>query len=341
MKGRLCHAKRLLSVVLMSFLIGGFGGTLLSLLFPGATAAADNPEPPASPVKLIFVHHSTGENWLADGNGGLGLALRQNNYFVSDTYYGWGPEDLDSGGGAIGDHTDIGHWYNWFAGPHRSTYLRALYSESDQHCEYSRLAHDPGGNNNIIMFKSCFPNSNLGGLRNAPATKGDNPLRGQDSGSEYMTVANAKGIYKDILKYFRKHQEKLFIVVTAPPLSNYETTRKNAGNARAFNNWLVNKWLRNYPYENVAVYDFYNVLTSNGGNRNKNDVDKESGNHHRWWNGAIQHIKTLNRSTSAYRSDNYDSHPTQAGNEKATAEFVSFLNVMYNRWQASLAGGSE
>ena len=25
----------------------------------------DNPNPPASPVKLIFIHHSTGGNWLA------------------------------------------------------------------------------------------------------------------------------------------------------------------------------------------------------------------------------------------------------------------------------------
>ena len=50
-----------------------------------------NPGPPASPVRLIFIHHSTGENWLSDDNGGLGIALRDNNYYVSDTNYGWGP----------------------------------------------------------------------------------------------------------------------------------------------------------------------------------------------------------------------------------------------------------
>ena len=58
---------------------------------------ADNPDPPAAPVKLIFVHHSTGGNWLADPNsdqpyGGLGIALRDNNYFASATNYGWGPD---------------------------------------------------------------------------------------------------------------------------------------------------------------------------------------------------------------------------------------------------------
>ncbi len=46
--------------------------------------------PLAQPVKLIFIHHSCGENWLDDTNGGLGIALRDNNYFVSDTNYGWG-----------------------------------------------------------------------------------------------------------------------------------------------------------------------------------------------------------------------------------------------------------
>ena len=55
---------------------------------PVAGAAAPNTSPPASPVKLVFIHHSTGQAWLEDGHGGLGVALRDNNYFVSDTNYG-------------------------------------------------------------------------------------------------------------------------------------------------------------------------------------------------------------------------------------------------------------
>src|SRR5512140_271812 len=98
---------------------------------------------PASPVKLIFIHHSTGENWLTDGNGDLGIALRDANYVVSDTNYGWGPSDQDAGGGPIGDHTDVGNYYSWFAGPHRDTYLSSLFAESGQHAYYSRLGSDP------------------------------------------------------------------------------------------------------------------------------------------------------------------------------------------------------
>ena len=32
-------------------------------------------------IKLIFIHHSSGENWLSDENGGLGLALMQQGLF--------------------------------------------------------------------------------------------------------------------------------------------------------------------------------------------------------------------------------------------------------------------
>ncbi len=67
---------------------------------PAPMRITDDPDPPATVAKLIFIHHSTGENWLADDYGNLGRVLGQNNYFVSDTNYGWGPN-------AIGDRTDI------------------------------------------------------------------------------------------------------------------------------------------------------------------------------------------------------------------------------------------
>ncbi|MBN1994770.1 MAG: hypothetical protein JW953_18885 [Anaerolineae bacterium] len=280
--------------------------------------------PPAEPVKLIFIHHSCGENWLADYSGGLGLALQNNNYFVSDTNYGWGPD-------GIGDRTDIGYWWDWFRGPSRDTYLNALYAESSRQGDYySRSLGDPGGENQIIMFKSCFPNSYLeGGPGDAP-TGGDNPLRGQEVWSGMHTVANAKGIYNDILEYFATRQDKLFIAVTAPPLMDGETDPAHAANARAFNNWLVNDWLAGYPHSNVAVFDFYNVLTSNGGDFYTNDAGQENGNHHRIWNGAVQHLQTVGNDLSAYPDG--DSHPTPAGNQKATAEFIPLLNYYYNRW---------
>lgn len=314
-------------------------GALLVVLAPGRGGCADSTAPPSEPVRLIFIHHSTGENWLADDNGGLGMALRDNNYFVSDTNYEWGPDDLDAGYEKIGDHTDIGYWYSWFRGPNSATYLSALYDESEQHAWYARLETNPGGENEIVVFKSCFPNSALqGSPDDAVPAIGDNPLKGESAYSEYHTVANAKGIYADLLEYFATRQDKLFIVICAPPLSSPTWS----ANARAFNNWLTAEWLAGYGYSNVFVFDFYNVLTTNGGTALVNDLDRETGNHHRWWGGGVQH-KTdgdndLNPNVLEYRSG--DDHPSQAGNLKATAEFVPLLNVAYNRWKSGVTPGT-
>lgn len=294
-------------------------------------AVADNPNPPTSTVKLVFIHHSSGENWLRDDNGRLGIALRDNNYFVSDTNYGWGPADADVGSDTIGDHTDIGHWYNWFVGSHRDTYLSALFAEGDQHCDYSRRSTDPGGANQIVMFKSCFPNSALAGSPGDAATTGTNALRGQDSSSDAMTVANAKGIYNDLLTYFASRQDKLFVVITQPPLID----ATYAANARAFTTWLVRDWLKSYSYPNVAVFDFYNVMTSNGGSWSVNDLGATTGNHHRYRNGAIEHITTAGGNSAAYPDGGSDDHPSSAGNLKATGEFLPLLNIFYNLWKGT------
>jgi hypothetical protein len=270
------------------------------LVRAAALASPIDTSPPSAPVKLIFIHHSCGENWLSDGNGGLARALQQNNYFVSDTNYGWGPD-------GIGDRTDITNWPEWFVESNSGAYLRALFSESGIHSPYRRTLKDPGGENQIIMFKSCFPNSNLGGRPQDP------PRRGSG-----LTVANAKAIYNDLLTFFASRPDKLFIAVTAPPVQDSSHGR----NARAFNNWLVNDWLRNYKGQNVAVFDFYNVLTG----RN---------NHHQVKSGLVEHTSGGGRNTLAYASDPGDDHPNTAGNRKATADFVPLLNVYYHQWQAS------
>jgi len=150
----------------------------LAMLLLGSLCAfgADNSNPPSSPVKLIFIHHSTGGHWLADDNsdnpyGGLGTSLKNNNYYVSATNYCWGPIWTDQGQ-PIGSFTDIPNWPVWFTGSNRDTIMSRVYSETAQNfadCDgnsfgsWSRLSTNPGGENQIIMFKSCFPNSNLYG----------------------------------------------------------------------------------------------------------------------------------------------------------------------------------
>lgn len=247
--------------------------------------------------KLVFIHHSTGENWLSDSDGELGKALADKGYYVSDTNYGWGLN-------GIGDTTDIGHWWLWFRDSQSTSILSELYKESEQHSQYTRLEQDPGGENTIIMFKSCFPNSDLKGSEEDPIPNIDyNPLKGKSGSSEYHTISNAKGIYIDILEYFETRQDKLFIVITAPPLGRNCTLEETANNARAFNNWLKNDWLNSYDYNNVAVFDFYNILTNHG-----------------------------QSNYSEFSTDESDDHPNTEGNKTATEEFIPFLNEVYAKW---------
>lgn len=276
----------------------------ITLLCPGSVSAhaqpgSDDPTPPAEAVKLIFIHHSTGENWLSDGYGNLGQALADNHYFVSDTNYGWGPD-------AIGDRTDIPNWLEWFRSERTPVYLQALFNESQTHASYTRRQADPGGENSVILIKSCFPNSALEGSPNdLPASDG------------WLSVGHARYVYNELLQTFAAHPDKLFIIITAPPLSD----RALADNARAFNTWLLNDWLaeNSYTQPNVAVFDFYNLLTG-----------PEA--HHRYANGQVEYVRGR-KNTLHYPSG--DDHPSVEGSRKATQEFVPLLNVFYHRWRAS------
>jgi hypothetical protein len=297
-------------------------------------------------VRLVFIHHSVGENWLnpdLESGGALFTALNANNYFVSDTYYDWGPDDPDLGG-RIGSFTDIGNWYNWFLGPNSSTNLPPLYTQTGSfpHPDWvnSIPNPNPGGENEIVMFKSCYPNSAVisGNPADPPrvsSTGNPNPIwgRSKDEWDRY-TVSNVKGMYRDLLSYFATRQDKLFILITSPPVNQAEETIPGSINlARAINSWLVYHWLDNYPYNNVAVFDFFNVLTSNGGETYINDLGAAAGNHHRLRHGEVQYNIQTSGNYSAYAPS--DSHPTAAGSQKATGEFVSLLNIAYHAWKGT------
>jgi hypothetical protein len=306
-----------------------------------------NSNPPSETVKLVFIHHSIGDTWLDGGYGDLGAALGDNNYYVSETYYYWGP-DCPSCDECryphIGSCTDTGHWWEWFRGPMSSTYLSELYTTTYQHADYARPVADPGGENEIIMFKSCFANSRLRGNPDDPPTVGDNPLRSrswdaQVDGGYVHTVGNAKGIYNDILEYFRTRQDKLFVVITTPP----DLGETLSANARALSNWLVHDWLDGYPYHNVAVFDYYNVLTTNGGDADTNDFGWSTGNHHRLVTSTtpitIEHTADGDDDDSPHVLEyptgptGGNKHPSPAGQQKAMGEFVPLLNVYYNCWK--------
>jgi len=271
--------------------------------------------------KAVFIHHSSGGNWIADAWGGLGNAMNDSGYFFSGIDYGWdAPYNTD-----IGDYTDIGDWWTWFmdqtvqgnSQTRRDNIMGAVYTEYDKDIQfgnYTRTLSDPGGENEIIMFKSCYPNSDI------IADNATNPedIYGDPAGSNTYTETNVRALYDTILTYFKANPGRMFVVITAPPLSS----ATNAARARSFNNWLVYDWLQDADWENknVYVWDWYNVLTG-------------VNNHHRVEDGVVVH--TIASGSGNVAIDAYidgDDHPNAAGCQKSTTEFVPVLDVWYSTW---------
>jgi len=263
-------------------------GVLVCLAVYAVTATAED---------LLFIHHSVGQNWL---DHSLRDALTAKGYIdqVNEITYGTelSPDSgrPDSLGSVPGDSTDMNAWLLWFN-------------------DYpARVQAFPGGRiNAIVMFKSCFPNSDI-------TSDGDEP--GDPLGD--LTLTNLKAIYRhpdgpghtysiDSRTYrpledvFAAHPDTLFIPVTAPPLNNSSTDNAAAHRARQFNNWLKGTWLASYnaahpTLKNVAVFDLFNELAN-----------------------SDSAVFFPNRLKSAYGGATDDSHPNNAANGHLTAVFAT------------------
>ena len=259
---------------------------------------------PTEVVPLVVIGHPCHESWLADGLGDLAARLGLNNYFVSETDAGWGAQ-------GIGGRTDILNLPEWFCGPDSSQILEALFRLRKTRSAFARALPEPAGENQVVVLLPGLLNSVMRGNPDDPPWPG-----------KALTVSAAKFIYISLLDCFAEYPDKLFVVVTAPPVQDATW----ADNARAFNTWLVNDWLvqNEYPLNNVVVFDLYNVLT-------------HPDNHHRFNPaiGQVEHIINYLDNTLYYVGETDIIDP--AGSQKATAEFVPLLNYFYNRWKANPA----
>jgi len=220
--------------------------------------------------KLIFLHHSVGQIWLTEGN--LKAALMANGFSVHDATYG----------DAIGQETDVCHWLPKFRND-----LDKIF-KFDKH---PNSYYTDGTENDIIMFKSCYPNSNI-------VDEGEGP---GDPLDKTRTIANYKAVFENLKETFKSYPNKKFVYVTAPPLVPAETTPDKTVRARKFNEWLKLEFVPQYREEtglnNFYVFDFFNVLADE-----QNYLKKE------------------------FRRVETDSHPNAAAGIAATAALIKFLN---------------
>jgi hypothetical protein len=94
-----------------------------------------------------------------------------------------------------------------------------------------------------------------------------------------------------------QHPEKIFIVVTQPPLHPAATTPEVAARARTFSNWLASpEYLSGHP--NVFTFNFFDLLAD----------------------------PSTNMLRAEYQPDESDSHPNETANQTIGPLFANFID---------------
>ena len=178
-------------------------------------------------TNVIFIHHSTGRNLIAQGNV-RPLFTKAGYDFWDHDYNRIGltrPDGAPAGYSynIPSDNTDPDGYADLFAQPPRPLPANAL-SAVMQH--------------EVIIFKSCFPVSNISSQAELNEYK-----------RYYLSI-------RDVVDQYRDH---IFIALTPPPLVPESTSRENAARAREFANWLrSDEFLAGHA--NLYTFDFFDLL---------------------------------------------------------------------------------
>ncbi len=176
---------------------------------------------------VIFLHQSVGRGLIDQGH--VREILTKNGYRFWD-------HDYNQPGLRGPDGKYLGYGYNV---PANNTYPDGL-SEIFAQPVYSLPFNTFSGllQHETIILKSCFPTSNI---------------------TSDEQLEQKKQWYLSIRQTIDQHPNKLFIVVTQPPLNPAETNLEDAARARALANWLKSEeYLQGHP--NLLTFDLFGYL---------------------------------------------------------------------------------
>ena len=220
---------------------------------------------------VIFLHHSTGRALVSKGNvrplfTELGYQFWDHGYNHEGLVRPDGtPTDASYRipGARGGGNTDVDGLAQLFTQPVTAPPSNAL----------SRLLQ-----HEVIAFKSCFPNS---------AVKSDKIQE------QFQTW------YLQMRDVMDQHPDRIFIVVTSPPLHPQKTNADEGHRARAIADWLKSSaYLEGHP--NVFTFDFFDLLADPSTNALRSEYQLDSGEP--------------------------NSHPNQLANETIGPLFVKFID---------------
>lgn len=214
----------------------------------------------SSTIKIIFLHHSTGEViWKGNTNSKITkIAARINNklsahlkrnahipslfekynkkndkhYVISETTfpkaapYGWNNFPYD--------------YYNiWVKNGGKEPFMEEPTLEMLTE-EYQ-----------VIIFKHCFPVCDI-----------QADLDTADINSDFKTLQNYRLQYLALREKLHEFPNTKFILFTGAAMVKSLVTEEEALRARNFFNWVTNDW--DIPSDNIYLWDLYNLQTEGG-----------------------------------------------------------------------------
>lgn len=213
---------------------------------PGASAGQQQEE---ESVKIIFLHHSTGQNiwdggvpgWFEKYNLENGTDYRiEERYFPKQSPYGWNNYPYD-------------YWNIWVEHGGEESFMEEPTLEM--------LTRDY----DVIVFKHCFPVSDILEDTGSP-----------DITSSEKRLENYRCQYDALKEKMRLFPGTKFIVWTAAPrveitswkarlsalLKGGSAQKANTERARVFAEWVRDKW--DEPGDNIFIWDFHELGTEGG-----------------------------------------------------------------------------
>ncbi len=220
-------------------------------------------------TNLIFLHQSTGANLIREGQ--LRQRLAEAGLQLWDQGYNYlqltGPQGSPAGYSysVPNDQTD-------------PTALSRIFSQREYPLPLNTLSgllqHE------VILLKSCFdPTSHI---------------------ESEAKLEEYKAAYRIIRQRISQHPEKLFIIITQPPLNPAETDTAQAKRARQLADWLDSQEFKG-GLKNLYIFDLFDRLASADGNGPE-----------------------ANMLRPEYRNGS-DSHPNTNANEDIAPEVASFI----------------
>ena len=254
----------------------GFGRMLLNTTLAVANSRSVAPHSTGEHRNIVFLHQSVGANLVDEGS------VREK--FTAAGYSFWDQGyNHDQLRDPLGRKT--GYAYHV---PGNNTYpdgLLAVFTQPVFGLPLNTLSgllqHE------VIAFKSCYPASDI---------------------TSDQQLEERKDWYGRMRDTMDQHPDKLFIVMTQPPLNPAATNPDIAARARSFANWLKSdEFLKGHP--NIVTFDLFDRLAESDPQR-----------------------PDFNMLRQDYREE-ADSHPTPIANETIGPQFVDFVNDAIERYK--------